>query len=284
LQTATSLIGVLGVQLHHDQRIDFSTRQMIEAFALQLALVLEKEHFIQAVSRADMLAHSENLHRTLLDSISHELKTPIAVINAAVEGMDGVASPYLAEITTASQRLQRVVDNLLHMTQLESDVLQPRFDWCDLRDVIAAARQAVGKPLESHPLTLHLPDDLPLVKLDHTLLTQALANILHNAAVYTPEGSGIEVSVKWSADHSLIITLRDHGPGLPHGKEEEIFRLFQRGVLESSVPGAGLGLAIAHNITEAHQGKLLAKNREGGGSCFHMQLPAGIPPALNFRD
>ncbi|MFO1438939.1 MAG: histidine kinase dimerization/phospho-acceptor domain-containing protein [Verrucomicrobiaceae bacterium] len=125
LQTATSLMGVLGLQFHREQRLDFATRQMIEAFALQLALVLEKEHFIQAVSRAEVLASSRKLHRTLLDSISHELKTPIAVINASVEGMSGTPGPYLAEITTASQRLQRVVDHLLHMTQLESGCCSP---------------------------------------------------------------------------------------------------------------------------------------------------------------
>lgn len=270
LQTATSLIGVLGVQFHRDQRLDFATRQMIEAFALQLALVLEKEHFIQAVRQAEMLAHSENLHRTLLDSISHELKTPIAVINAAVEGMDGTSGPYLTEIITASQRLQRVVDNLLHMTQLESDVLQPRIDWCDLRDVITAARQAVGKALESHPVTLHLSDDLPLVKLDHALLTQALVNILHNAAIYTPEGAEIEISVTL-VDQTLRLILRDHGSGLPPGMEKSVFEKFCRAP-GAPAGGTGLGLTIARGFVQALGGDITARNHPDGGAEFVIEI------------
>ncbi|MBL9180206.1 MAG: sensor histidine kinase KdpD [Verrucomicrobiaceae bacterium] len=290
LQTATSLLGVLGVQFEHEQRLDFATRQMIEAFALQLALVLEKEHFIQAVSHAEVLAHSEKLHRTLLDSISHELKTPIAVINAAVEGMSGTPGPYLDEITTASQRLQRVVDNLLHMTQLESDVLQPRLDWCDVRDVITAAQHAVGQPLATHPVRLEIADDFPLVKLDHTLLTQALANILHNAAVYTPAGTEIEVGVKWSAqssvrnerpqrqnrtedcaDHALCLTIRDHGPGLPPGMEKSVFEKFCRAP-GAPAGGTGLGLTIARGFVQALGGEITARNHPEGGAEFVIEV------------
>ena len=202
-QTATSNMGVLGVQMKREARLDFTTRQTIEALALQLALVLEKEHFIQAVSHAEVLAQSEKLHRTLLDSVSHELKTPLAVIRASLEGMSGVQNPYLAEIATASQRLQRVVDSLLHMTRLESEVLKPHLDWCDLYDVIAAARQAAGDDLSTHPVHVTIPDDLPLLKLDHTLFAQAIANILHNAAIYTPAEAGIEITAKWSAPSSV---------------------------------------------------------------------------------
>ncbi len=270
LQTATSLLGVFGVRFEHGQPLDFATRQMIEAFALQLALVLEKEHFIQAVSHAEVLAHSEKLHRTLLDSISHELKTPIAVINAAVEGMSGTPGPYLDEITTASQRLQRVVDNLLHMTQLESDVLQPRLDWCDVRDVITAAQHAVGKPLEAHPVKLHLPDDLPLVKLDHALLTQALANILHNAAVYTPEGTMIELNVTLN-DDTLRLAIRDHGPGLPPGMERSVFEKFCRAP-GSPAGGTGLGLTIARGFVHALGGEITARNHPEGGAEFVIEV------------
>lgn len=266
LQTATSLMGVLGVQLHRDQRLDFATRQMIVAFALQLALVLEKEHFIQAVSRAEVLASSEKLHRTLLDSISHELKTPIAVINASAEGMSGTPSPYLAEISTASQRLQRVVDHLLHMTQLESDVLQPHADWCDLRDVISAARQAVGKTLEAHPVQVVIKEDFPLLKLDHALLTQALANILHNAAIYTPEGEPIEVSATLHGE-TLGLTIRDHGPGLPLGMEQKVFEKFCRAP-GTPAGGTGLGLTIARGFVQALGGDITARNHPEGGAEF----------------
>lgn len=270
LQTATSLIGVLGVQFHTDHELDFATRQMIEAFALQLALVLEKEHFIKAANRAALLAHSEKLHRTLLDSISHELKTPLAVINAAVEAMNGTHDPFLGEISSASQRLQRVVDNLLQMTRLESEVLRPHLDWCDLHDVIAAARQAVGSPLDLHPIKLHLPGNLQLVRLDHSLITQAVANILHNACLYTPEGSEIEVGVTMN-QHTLRLVIRDHGPGLPDGAEELVFEKFYR---SASAPagGTGLGLAIARGFVQALGGSITARNHPQGGAEFELVL------------
>lgn len=268
LQTATAVMGVLGVEFEHEQKLDFATRQMIEAFALQLALVLEKEHFIQAVSRAELIASSEKLHRTLLDSVSHELKTPIAVINASLEGLSGTENPYLSEIATASQRLQRVVDSLLHMNRLESGVLQPRSDWCDLRDVIAAARLAAGAPLTAHPLHLEIADTFPLVKLDHALLSQALANILHNAAAYTPAGTPVAISARLERD-TLRITVRDHGPGLPDGAEQRVFEKFYR-ARGAPAGGTGLGLAIARGFVQAMGGDITARNHPEGGAEFEL--------------
>lgn len=280
LQTATATMGVLGVQFEDSSRLDFVTRQMIEAFALQIALVLEKEHFIQAVSHAEMLSQSEKLHRTLLDSVSHELKTPIAIITAALEGMNGSQSPYLGEITTATQRLQRVVDSLLQMTQLESEVLKPNLDWCDLRDVISAAQHAIGAPLVTHAVRLQLADDFPLLKLDHALLTQAVANILHNAAIYTPAGTGIDISAT-IRDQRLRLIIRDHGPGLPAGAERRVFEKFYR-VQGSPAGGTGLGLAIARGFVQAQGGDITARNHPEGGAEFVIeinQVSAFVPPS-----
>ncbi len=285
LQTATSLIGVLGVRLERDTRLDFATRQLIEAFALQLALVLEKEHFIQAVSDAKVLFQSEKLRQTLLDSVSHELKTPIAVITAALDGMNGQQSPYLTEITTATQRLQRVVDGLLQMTRLESDVLKPCLDWCDLRDIISDARHAVGENLSSHPVDVSIPDELTFVKVDHTLLAQALANILHNAAIYTPADTAIDVSVTRHGHH-LRLTIRDHGPGLPPGAERRVFEKFYRSQ-GSPAGGTGLGLAIARGFIQAHHGEITARNHPDGGAEFVIDLQhiaSFIPPADHPSD
>ena len=279
LQTATATMGVLGVQFEDSSRLDFVTRQMIEAFALQIALVLEKEHFIQAVSHAEMLSQSEKLHRTLLDSVSHELKTPIAIITAALEGMHGQSSPYLGEISTATQRLQRVVDSLLQMTQLESDVLKPSLDWCDVRDVISAAQHAVGAPLDTHAVKLRLADDFPLLKLDHALLTQAVANVLHNAAIYTPAGSAIDISTTMR-DQQLRLVIRDHGPGLPEGAERRVFEKFYR-VQGSPAGGTGLGLAIARGFVQAQGGEITARNHPDGGAEFVIEInrvSSFVPP------
>ena len=270
LQTSTALMGVLGVQLPRGAQLDFTLRQTIEAFALQLALVLEKDHFIQAVSHAEVLAQSEKLHRTLLDSVSHELKTPLAVIRASLEGMEAIQSPYIAEITTATSRLQRVVDSLLHMTRLESEILQPRLDPCDLHDVMAAARQAAGEALFDHPVQVSIPDDFPLVRLDHHLLTQAVANILHNAAVYTPKGTGIELAASLR-ENKLHLVIRDHGPGLPPGEEGRVFEKFYR-ARGAPAGGTGLGLAIARGFVQAQGGTLTARNHPAGGAEFVIQL------------
>lgn len=270
LQTATSMMGVLGVQMPREARLDFTVRQTIEAFALQLALVLEKEHFIQAVSHAEVLAQSEKLHRTLLDSVSHELKTPLAVIRASLEGMSDSKNPYLAEIETASQRLQRVVDSLLQMTRLESEVLKPNLDWCDMHDVISAARQAAGDRLSTHPVHVTIAPELPLVKLDHTLLAQALANILHNAAIYTPAGTAIEIIASLRSNQLRLI-VRDHGPGLPVGEESRVFEKFYRGK-GSPAGGTGLGLAIARGFLQAQGGSISARNHPDGGAEFVIEL------------
>ncbi|MBV6501531.1 MAG: Sensor protein KdpD [Prosthecobacter sp.] len=271
LQTATATMGVLGVQLPQEARLDFSIRQTIEAFALQLAVVLEKEHFIQAIRLAEVVAESEKLHRTLLDSVSHELKTPIAVIHAAIEGLGDIHNPYVTELNTAVQRLQRVVDGLLHMTRLESEVLQPRPDWCDLHDVISAARQAAGPCLEKHPFSLQMDDDFPLVWLDHHLLSQALANLLHNAAVHTPEGAGINLTAVLR-EGALRIMVRDHGPGLPPGMEQKVFEKFYRAP-GTPAGGTGLGLAIARGFLRAMNGDLSARNHPEGGAELVMELP-----------
>lgn len=270
LQTATSMMGVLGVQLPEKSAMDFTTRQTIEAFALQLALVLEKEHFIMAVRHAEVVAQSEKLHRTLLDSVSHELKTPLAVIQASLEGMGGTDNAYVAEIRTASRRLQRVVDSLLQMSRLESEVVQAQRDWCDLRDIIASAREAAGSALLSHPVRVDLPANPPLVKLDHRLLGQALANILHNAAVYTPEGTAIDLSANVSGP-KLRIVIRDHGPGLPAGEERRVFEKFYRAP-GSPAGGTGLGLAIARGFLRAQGGDVTASNHPQGGAEFVIEL------------
>lgn len=270
LQTATSLMGVLGVRMPYEAQLDFNTRQTIETLALQLALVLEKNHFIQAVKQAEVVAQSEKLHRTLLDSVSHEMKTPLAIIQASLEGMHGLRNPYLAEIGTATRRLQRVVDSLLQMSRLESEILKPNLDWCEVRDVITAARQAVGAQLDAHPLRISLAEDFPLIKVDHSLFAQALANILHNAAIYTPEGSGIDVAGSLE-DKCFALSIRDHGPGLPSGTEHRVFEKFYRA--DGTPPGGtGLGLAIARGFIQAQGGRILARNHPGGGAEFVIEL------------
>jgi len=272
LQTATSTMGVLGIRLEREAGLDFTTRQTIEAFALQLALVLEKEHFIQAASRAEVLEQSEKLRQTLLDSVSHELKTPLAVIKASLEGMGGntVGSGYVAEIATATDRLQRVVDHLLQMTRIESTVMQPSLDWCDLRDVIQGARSAAGSSLAGHPVRVEVSNDMPLVRLDQALMVQALANILHNAAAYTPAGTPIDLRASLTGDR-LHLIIRDHGPGFPGESALRVFEKFYRAP-GTPAGGTGLGLAIARGFVRAQGGDITARNHPDGGAEIEIGL------------
>jgi two-component system sensor histidine kinase KdpD len=271
LQTATSLMGVLGIKRPPAApALNFTERQAVEAFALQLALVLEKEHFIQAVAHAEMMDKSDRLRRNLLDSVSHELKTPLAIIRAAIDGIGNSADPYVAEIDTASKRLQRLVESLLQMTRLESQVIEPQLEWCDAGEVIEGALKAAGDAMRTHPVTKTIRADLPLIKTDQTLLMQALSNILHNAAVYTPAGTPVEIAAALEKG-ILEITVRDHGAGLPAGEEGRLFAKFYRSP-GSPAGGTGLGLSITRGFIQALGGGVACRNHPQGGAVFEIRL------------
>jgi len=275
LQTATSVMGVLGLRLaRENEALDFTRRQSVEAFALQLALVLEKEHFIHAVGQAELMEKSERLRGNLLDNVSHELKTPLAIIRASLEGMGpaaAAANPYLREIDTATKRLQRLVDGLLQMTRLESQVVEPNLEWCDLTDVVDGALQAAGDAVKDHPVTVNMAPDMPLVRTDQALLGQSLTNILHNAAVYSPPQRPIELSVSHAA-RELRLSIRDHGPGLPPGEESSVFAKFYRAA-GAPAGGTGLGLSIARGFVLALGGDISASNHPQGGAVMEIRLP-----------
>jgi two-component system sensor histidine kinase KdpD len=274
LQTATSVMGVLGLRLvSANKTLDFTRRQAVEAFALQLALVLEKEHFIHAVNQAELMDRSERLRSNLLDSVSHELKTPLAIIRASIDGMGAAAeNPYVREIDTATSRLQRLVDGLLHMTRLEAKVVEPKLEWCDVGELVEGAMKAAGDALKSHPVKIEIAADIPLIKTDQALLLQALTNILHNAAVYSP-GKALVVITARHAGQKLRLTVRDHGPGLPAGDESRVFGKFYRA---AGVPagGTGLGLSIARGFIRALGGDISGWNHPEGGAVFEILLKA----------
>lgn len=273
LQTATSTMGVMGL-VRESADLSFTERQAMEAFALQLALVLEKEHFIQAVQLAERLEEGEKLRRALFDSISHELKTPIAVIRAAVDAKAGArpdSDPFISEIDTASRRLQRIVESLLQMTRLESSVIEPKSEWCDVNDIISGSLETTRDLFKGRELTVDVPADFPLLKTDHHLLEQCLTNLLHNAAVHTPAGTPVELSVVKRAK-GLEIIVRDHGKGLADGEEKRIFGKFYRSP-GSPAGGSGLGLSIVKGFLRALGGEVIARNHPAGGAEFVVRLP-----------
>jgi K+-sensing histidine kinase KdpD len=230
----------------------------------------EREQLLAAKHRAELLAESERLHRTLLDSISHELKTPIAIIRTALDGL-GKGNPFAAEIETANRRLQRIVENFLEMTRVESEALKPHLEWCEIGDVLHTATAPLLRELATHPLRFTGTDDLPLLMLDSRLLAQALGNVLHNATLYAPAGKEIEINAALT-NATLELRVRDHGLGLALGIEDHLFDKFYRAP-DSPAGGTGLGLAISRGLMRAMKGDIEAHNHPEGGAEFVLSLP-----------
>jgi len=235
----------------------------------------ERQKLVAGKLDAELVAESSRLHRTLLDSVSHEFKTPIAVIRTAVDGLDP-DNRYVQEIDTAARRIQRLVDNLVEMTRIDSASLTPNPDWCELTDVIEAASASLTRELSNHPLHITTAQPMPLVLVDTRLLSQALGLILHNATVHGPLGQPIEVLTAYD-DGRLSIRVRDHGPGIAPWALSRVFEKFYRAP-GAPAGGTGLGLAIARGLMVAMGGDISATNHPEGGAEFTLSLPAKSRP------
>lgn len=274
LQARTAMMGALGILAPPERTLTLGERDWLQNFAVQIASVLEKEHFIQAFQAAEVSEASERLRRTLLDSVSHELKTPLAALQAATDGLDrqpAQLNRYMPELRAAQKRLRRTVDNLLNMTRLESGAVKPLLEWCDVGDLCEGAQELVGDALHKHEFKCEIAAGIPMVKLDQALIEQALANLLLNAATHTPPEC--EVVLRATLENKrLVLAVLDRGPGLPDGDADAIFKKFARGE-QAPTGGSGLGLAIARGFARAHRGDATARQREGGGAEFMLSLP-----------
>jgi two-component system sensor histidine kinase KdpD len=232
LVTRQGVIGVLSVRFSSDHPPTLESRDLLDAFARQAALVLDRLRLTTEAEQARVVAESERLSKSLLNSVSHELRTPIAAITTAVTALDGIkpgdqpelARVLIGEIETSTARLNRLVANLLDMTRLESGRVKPHLEWCDVKDLVNAAVRKSEKELARHKVAVFLPPHLPLVKLDAVLMEQVLLNLLVNAASYTPPGTRVEIAARASAQE-LALTVADRGPGLP---PESVLHLFEK--------------------------------------------------------
>ena len=270
-------LGVMGVQAPPAAALSASQRDLLEACASQIALALERELLRAAGELARVTEASDRLHRTLLDSVSHEMKTPLAVLATAADNLAGAAptsAPSLvAEMRTAVRRLQHLVDNLLGMTRVESGALRLRFDWADITDLVNAALEATADARQGRPVEIRLPPDLPLVRLDFGLMQQALANLVLNACQHTPAEARIVLAAGVDEAGSRIwLAVEDEGPGLDPAHLPRVFDKFFRGRPDRA-GGLGLGLSIVRGFVEAHGGRVQAENRTGGGARFTVFLP-----------
>ncbi len=252
---------------------------LIETFATQIAMLVEREQLRAAAEREKLLAESDRLHRTLFDSVSHELKTPLAILRSAGEQMgttnEAKRIQLTAEVRLATKRLDHLVANLLNQTRLESGTLKPALDWCDVRDLIHAGRWLVGDALVGRSLVAEIPADMPLLLADAPLMEQVIANLLHNAAVHTPADQPIVVTTglrEHGGRNQIFIKITDRGPGLAPELMANLFHKFCRG--RSTRPGGlGLGLSIVRGFVHAQSGEVVAENNPEGGASFCVCLP-----------
>jgi two-component system sensor histidine kinase KdpD len=278
------VVGVMGVRTRQTTPLSIEQQELLETFASQVALSIEREMLDEAAERSKVLAESERLYKTLLNSISHELRTPIAAITGAASsllepntGERAETRTVLAgEIQTAADRLNRLVENLLDMTRLESGLLKIKQDWCDVGDLINVTVERLKPQLAHHDVIVDIAPNLPLVKMDFVLMEQALMNLLHNAAMYTPPKTRVRLSARTDGAQ-LLIVVADRGPGLSAESIERVFDKFYRGP-RTGAGGVGLGLSITRGLIEAHGGTITAENRVNGGARFTIRLPLGTPP------
>lgn len=284
LSTGGPPVGVIGLRLKTTAHLTPQQRDLLESFVRESVFVLDRQRLRDAESSNNLLAESERLGRTLLNSVSHELRTPLAAIASASTGLRRSAglSPaqqdLATEIASASARLNRVVQSLLSAARLQSGHLRTKLDWCDVSDLIRAALRQTGDLSAGHPIETRIAPALPLVKMDHGLMEQTLANLMANAATHTPKGTAIEISAQVRGGN-LILEVADRGPGLPPDQLDRIFDLFYR-VPNAKPGGTGLGLAIVKGFVEAQGGRVQAANRPDGGAVFSIRLPAADKPEL----
>jgi two-component system sensor histidine kinase KdpD len=279
-------VGVLGVRPADPGDLRSPDQQHhLETFANQAALAIDRTSLADEARAAAIREETERLRSSLLSSVSHDLRTPLAGITGAVSTvldndaqLDAATRRELLESARAeADRLNRLVQNLLEITRLQSGAVELRREWQSMEEVVGAALAHLAARMAGRPVDVRVPPDLPLVEMDAVLVEQVLINLLDNALKYTPPGSPITVQVT-STDRAMIVEVADRGPGLPRGQEERVFEKFYRGTPEAG-RGAGLGLAICKAIVDAHGGRTWAHNLPEGGVAFFFTLPRAATPA-----
>ncbi len=284
--------GVLVLEPRHQRRLMApEQRRLLDTFARLTAISLERVHYVDVAQMTTVQMESERLRNSLLSAISHDLRTPLAALVGLADSMSMTQPPLTAQqceismsMREESLRMNSLVDNLLDMARLQAGAVKLNRQWQPLEEVVGSAIKATGATLARHRVSVNLPDDLPLLQFDAVLIERVLSNLLENAAKYTPPGSMIGIGATLGARDYEDISVEDDGPGLPAGKEEEIFKKFERGQKESATTGVGLGLAICRAIVEAHGGTIRAENRRGSGARFVFSLPRGNPPSVDTAE
>ena len=281
LQTSVGILGVFGIKLKDEA--DFESpeqRRLLNAFGMQAALAIERVQLVNQAEQAQILQAREGLERALLNSISHDLRTPLVSITGALDTLrdkgyrlDGEARKELLDAAREeAERLNRFVSNLLDMTRLEAGGVNLRNEQSDIQDLVGCALAALDKRIGMRKIELRIPSDLPPVKLDMALMTQVLVNLLDNSLKYSSPDKGLEIAARVDKER-LTLEIADRGPGVPESDLKRVFDKFYRIPVPEGAGGTGLGLAICKGIVEAHGGSIRAENRAGGGLKVIVKLP-----------
>ena len=303
--------GVLAVQPEEPRFLLVpEQRQQLETFAALTAMALERVHYIEVAQSATVQMASERLRNSLLAALSHDLRTPLAALVGTAQRLT-MSQPALSaqqhdmatSLSEKSMRMADMVTNLLDMARIQSGGIRLRVEWQSMEEIIGSAlrsaqsAQSAQSALGERAVSVRIDPDVPLVECDAVLIERVLANLLENAAKYTPPQTPVEIVVR-SIEDEVHVSVRDQGPGVPKGQEEAIFEKFTRGNAESATPGVGLGLAICRAIVEAHRGRIWvepthrpaaaaggaadgAADSAAHGATFTFSLPRGTPPAID---
>ena len=281
LQTPASVLGVMGIRLAHEQDYHSQeSRRLLDAFATQAAMAMERIQFSRQAEKAQILQARENLERALLNSVSHDLRTPLASVTGVLTSLrdegerlsDQARRELLDNACDEAARLNRFVGNLLDMTRIEAGAVRLNLEPCDVQDLVGCALAALEQRIGSREISFKMLPAMPLVPMDLVLMTQVLVNLLENSLKYAPPGAPIEVIATTEATW-LLLEVADRGHGVPEHDLKRVFDKFYRIPIPEGAGGTGLGLSICKGIVEAHGGRITAENRTGGGLSIVIRLP-----------
>ena len=280
--------GVLALQLRTPDRLRVpEERRLLDASASQIALALERVHFVEVAQQTQVAMEGEHMRNTLLAAVSHDLRTPLTSILGAAQAAlpharAGASKDMLLQIFSQAQSMQQLIDNLLAMARLQQGGVHLNRQWFPVDELVGSALHQMRQRLTDHRVHTDIPATLPLLHVDAVLMERVLVNLLDNAIKYTPSGTLISLAAKIDGP-ACVISIHDAGPGLPmHMDTAQLFEPFTRGQTETAVSGMGLGLALAQRIVQAHGGSLSAATAEAGtGSVFFIKLPLTQQPDID---
>lgn len=279
LIASNNVVGVLSVKFTENYSLDIEQEDLLQNFSKQIAMAIESDFLKELNKKTFIQVESEKLYKIILNSISHELKTPLTSISNAANGLidkkmyanSGIRNILLDDIIESTDRMNRIVGNLLDMVRLESGKLKLNMEWNDANDIVSVVLKKINNELRNVDFKKEIEEDLPLLYADFTLIEQVLTNIILNAVQHNKEGVKIILKI-FKKGNYIYFAVKDNGVGIPENELEKVFEKFYR-ISKSKTGGTGLGLSICRSIIDLHNGKIYADNNKDGGISFIFYLP-----------